>query len=536
MDSIRPRNLIDYLQLAGRRKMLIIVPALIFTAASVVAIRRLHNVYQSSTFIIVDSPQNSGSTTQIDLPHRLATVKQQVTTRSNLVDLIQKYHLYPEQVNKNAPMDDIVSDMRTDIDVQVNSTRPDATDAFSISYKARDPQIAQQVTAELANQLIAYNVNTMSSEVAGEADVLDQRSRELSAQLHQMESQSPWLMNVKEDAPLYQAGGGGRVGPSMEAIRQHQMTVGGLNDKQYQLRQQISDIEQRISAQKKIVDQQRKAQTPADNSGYGALVAKRAELQGLRDNLINDQGLTDKHPKVVAINEQINAINNAIAELRKQQAGQVVQTPEERELQTLEMNRDQLKIELDVAGRELDRQQAAPPASQTIATGTPTGPPVPHDAASGRLAQDYLSLKKNYNDIQTRLQAAQLQAQTIGSGKVERFRILEKANLPEVPVWPNKRLLALLGAGLGLAIGIGVWLFVEMRKFGTFQDARDVEYYTALPLLAMIPTRYTAPERKKARMQRSIRFAAGLAFAVVATLALSKVLMITKLFELIGRK
>ncbi|MGH9764335.1 MAG: hypothetical protein ACREDR_35640, partial [Blastocatellia bacterium] len=203
MDSFRPRSFFEYLELARKRKALILLPALIFSAASAIAVNRLPNIYQSSTFIVVDSPQDSsGARAPIDLPRRLATVKQQVTTRSGLGALIDKYHLYNDLRNKKALVDDIVAEMRSDIDVQISSSRPDVTDAFTISYKARDPQTAQTVASELANQLISDNINAITSQVSGEADVLDQRSRELAAQLHQMESKSPWLIYVKEDGPL----------------------------------------------------------------------------------------------------------------------------------------------------------------------------------------------------------------------------------------------------------------------------------------------------------------------------------------------
>ncbi|HYL97404.1 MAG TPA: hypothetical protein VEZ90_00500, partial [Blastocatellia bacterium] len=163
-------------------------------------------------------------------------------------------------------------------------------------------------------------------------------------------------------------------------------------------------------------------------------------------------------------------------------------------------------------------------------------PAVPRDAASARLAQDYLGLKKSYSDLTARLQSAELQKQTIGSGKVDSFRILDRANLPEVPAWPNRRLLGLLAAAISLGLGILIFLAVEVKRFATLQDSRDVEFYTQLPLLASIPRALTAPEHLAERRRSRLRYLGVTVAASVGTFALAELLMLSHLFELFGRK
>ncbi|HEY6331003.1 MAG TPA: GNVR domain-containing protein [Blastocatellia bacterium] len=539
MDSIRPRTISEYLKLARAHKWRIAIPALIFIAASAIVIIRLPNSYQSSTFVLVSPPQgDSAETNPIDLPHRLATVRQQVTSRSRLQDLIEKFGLYPEQTGRGVPMDSVIAQMRTDIDVDVSGARADATDAFSISYKARNPYIAQQVTSELASQLIADNVKALEAEASGQADVLNSRSAELSAKLHEMESRSPWLISLKDDAPLALPTGGGsqsHAASMLAGIRQQQMAMGTIRDQQYKVQQQIDDLDRRIAEQKQLVEKQKKSALPPNNATFGALIAKRAELQGQKENLVKTQGLTEKHPRVIAVNDQIDSINKAIDELKRQESAQGVQSPDERELSTLEMQRDQLKIDLQVTQRELDRQASNAPII-TDHSPAPAGPVVPRDAASARLAQDYLDLKQTYKDVTLKLQRAELQTQAMESSKVERFRILDEANLPEVPVWPNRPLLLLAAFGLGIFAGVAVWLSLEFRKFGTLQDLRDVEHYTGLPMLAAIPRTVTQAERD--RQARTIRFriALGSVAALVVTAVLSKALAMSHLFEILGRK
>lgn len=540
MDSIRPRSLTDYIKAARRRKLLIATPALMLIVASFIAIKQIPNIYESSTFIIVESPQSDGGSERspIDVSRRLATIRQQVTSRTRLEGLIESHGLYEELKETGEPADRIISRMRSDIEVDVNSTRPEVTEGFTISYRSRDPETSQTVTAALADQLIAENVQAMASQASGEISILQKRAGELSGQLHDLEQRSPWLISLKEDSPLPPPAGGSRsVQPSLDAIRSQQMTLGALKDQQYKLQQQMADVDRRIAEQRAIVERQKKSAVPRDNPTYGALVAKRAELQGIRENYVKQQGLTDKHPRVIAVDEQIASINRAIAELAKQDQGITTQTAEERELRALESERNRYKIELEVAGREIDRVLANPPQNRIAASaGAAVASGVPRDAGSARMAQDYLGLKQNYKEVIGKLQDAQLKLQTIGSAHAEQFRVLDQANLPQLPVSPNRRLLFLVAAAAGLAVGLCFGLAAELRRLPTLQDARDVEYYAKLPLLASIPLTESPKEQRLHAWSMWLKFALCTAAATAITAVLAKAFVVTNLFNLIGKK
>jgi uncharacterized protein involved in exopolysaccharide biosynthesis len=537
MNSIRPRTLADYVSSIKRRKLLILVTTLVVVIAAVIAIKRLRNVYESSTFILVDVPNSEimADHPTNDLQHRLATVRQQITSRTRLQTLIDKHGLYQDMAAQ--PEDSVINRMRAEIDVDVTSSRPDATEAFTISYRARDPETAQAVTHDLAGQLIEDNVQGLESQASGESDLLRQRAVELSAELHQLEMKSPWLINLKEDSPgvpIAQTGGS-RSGPAPDVVRTQTIAVGNIKDQQYKIEQQIADLDRRIAEQQRIVDHQKKSPVLRDNPVYGGLIAKRAELQGQKDNLVNQQGLTDKHPRVIAIQDQIASVNRAIADLQRQEAGRITQSAEERELATLQSDRNKLKVELEVTGRELGRQSDNPPVVHHSGGAVPAASTIPTDAGSARLAQDYLGLKQTYKDVTAKAQNAELKRQAIGSGKVEKFRILDEANLPQMPIWPNRRLFALIAAVAGLALGLGVALLVEVRRFPYLHDMKDVEYYTNLPLLAAIPKTQTPGETARERGRAGMKLVLGTAIAAAATFGLAKVLMLVHLFELLKK-
>jgi hypothetical protein len=95
--------------------------------------------------------------------------------------------------------------------------------------------------------------------------------------------------------------------------------------------------------------------------------------------------------------------------------------------------------------------------------------------------------------------------------------------------------LALGAMGAGLALGAIFAVALESRRFATVQDARDVDLYTRLPLLAAIPKTVTDNERKRSVRRATIRLAVGAVVAVAATAALTAVFVATNVFSLISR-
>jgi capsular polysaccharide biosynthesis protein len=89
-------------------------------------------------------------------------------------------------------------------------------------------------------------------------------------------------------------------------------------------------------------------------------------------------------------------------------------------------------------------------------------------------------LQRKYNES---LQAVTLDERQQG----EQFRVLDPANLPDRPSFPNRSFFALGGLGGGLGLGLLLALLLEMKDT-SFKTERDVEFALQLPVLAMVPS------------------------------------------------
>ena len=514
--SRRARSLADYFRAARRQKLVLLAPALILAIATGIALAKLPKLYKSSAVLAM-----TGKSGQSDLASRLGELREQVTGREVLETFVNNQTLHE-------PLDDAISQIRAGVALKADTSREPG--AFAISCRATDPETAQKIVADLVDRVMAQNAKAPAASDS-EVATLGKRAADISAQLHALEQRDPRLLAVRADVAFVAPSQPGRSSQlSLDAIRAQQMTIEGLKDQQYKFQQELADVERRISEQRQIVEQQSKGSALRDNPTYAVLISKRTELQGQRDTLINRQELTDRHPRVLAINDQIAAINRQIDELRKQDSSVASQSPEARELGSLESQRNSLKIDLEVAGRELARRTTNAPIQPA-----PEAPPR-HDVAAPKLTQEYLGLKRSYQEIAKDLQNVEARFQRIDGADVAQLRVIEPANRAEHPVSLNRALLITGAAAVGLALGAICVAFAESRRFNSLQDGVDVEYYTRLPLLASIPGTATLSERRRARWRARARLAFVGGTSVIATFALTKIFIAADLFALITKE
>jgi len=69
----------------------------------------------------------------------------------------------------------------------------------------------------------------------------------------------------------------------------------------------------------------------------------------------------------------------------------------------------------------------------------------------------------------------------------EQFRVLDPANLPDTPSFPDPIKFGLGGFGGGLALGAGLTMLLEMRDTSVRSD-KDLEALIHLPVLAVLPS------------------------------------------------
>jgi uncharacterized protein involved in exopolysaccharide biosynthesis len=103
------------------------------------------------------------------------------------------------------------------------------------------------------------------------------------------------------------------------------------------------------------------------------------------------------------------------------------------------------------------------------------------------LTRDHESAQNFYNDLAKKRSESSMMGDMNHQAETAEFRILDRANLPEGPSFPNPLYFSLGGLAVGLAVGIGMMALSEVRD-KTLRTEEDVEFFLQLPTLANIPS------------------------------------------------
>ena len=210
------------------------------------------------------------------------------------------------------------------------------------------------------------------------------------------------------------------------------------------------------------------------------LIALQAQLTKL------EASYTDDYPDVIKTKSDIAALEKKIAESEapgKASApskGPKIST-EPAQIQQLraQLHNDDLMItaktkEQEQIRKQIDLYQARVQSSPAV------------EQQYKELTRGYQTALDSYNDLQKKLDDSQQAVNLERKQEGEQFVVLDPANLPDKPSFPNRPLFAAGGFGGGLALGLGIAFFLEMKD-SSFKTERDVEFALHLPVLAMVP-------------------------------------------------
>ena len=171
------------MQVARRRKWLILLPALLVGGIGAGIVRYLPNLYRSETLILV-VPQRVPesyvrSTVTARIEDRLHTISQQILSRTRLEQIVQDFNLYQKERADKELLEDIVEKMRArDIGIEIIKG-----DAFRVSYQAGDPRVAMRVTERLASLFIDESLRDREVLAEGTSQFLSTQLDEARRQL-----------------------------------------------------------------------------------------------------------------------------------------------------------------------------------------------------------------------------------------------------------------------------------------------------------------------------------------------------------------
>lgn len=460
------------LDVARRRHLHFLIPLFVGWALVWGASWVLHPIYKSSTLILVEEPTMPkdyvAPNISNDIQDRLQSITQQILSRTRLLTVADNLHLY-ENGGRSLSADERVERMQKDVKLElVRDERNNEITAFRISYSARDPHVAQQVTQQLANIFIHENLRARQQESEGTTKFLQGQLEDARAKLAEQEAKVKAFETSHLGAlPTQQAS-------NLQILSGLQSQLQNEQDALNTARQQRVYYQTLLQQSKET-----RALNPSASAGSSELTAVDAELARLQAQLADlSSRYTDKYPDVVKLKEQIAKTQK----LRAQTAAAAARSGDGNASQSAAGSSSAL-IQSNLHANEVEitnREHSI--ASLQSRIGEYQGRLNEQPGTEQQLAEltrGYDQSKANYDDLLKKMNASSMATTMEQAQQGERFTSLDPPSLPVKPDFPNR----LKFCGIGLAVGIVLGILVA----GGFEFF-DPRIYSDKDIKALLPT------------------------------------------------
>jgi polysaccharide biosynthesis transport protein len=476
-----------YLQVVRRRHLHFLIPLflgwlLVWGASWFLPVR-----YKSSTLILVEQPTMPKNYVEPnvtdDLQNRLQSITQQILSRTRLLLIIDKLHLFDDGHRQLTP-DEKVELIRNYIDITLVH-HGDQITAFNINYSARDPHIAQQVTSELTALFINENLRVRQRQSEDTTKFIGSQLENARASLAEQEAK------VREFKGMHE----GEL-PSQEAS--NLQILSGLQS-QLQNEQDALNVakQQRVYLQT-LIAQNRALHTTsrsADGSPTG-LAAIDQELDRLRSKLADlSSRYTDHYPEVENVKDEIAKDEKAraqlVAELRaKGSSGRQVDdaTAARDAADPLSAPLLQLQGQLQASQAEIaNREQAVATLKGRVGSYQSRLDSAPaSEQQLADLTRGYDQTKANYDDLLKKQNESTMATNMEQMQQGERFSMIDPPSLPVKPDFPNRLKFCAIGLCVGLALGLVVVVGLEFMD-DRLHGEKQIKLLLPIAILSEIP-------------------------------------------------
>ena len=470
-----------YLNVVRRRHVHFLIPLLLGWLVVWGASWVLPARYKSGTLILVEQPTMPKNYVEPnvneDLQDRLASIQQQILSRTRLLMIIDKLNLYGGGHGQTTP-DEKVDLMRKVIDIElVRNSETAPITAFRIFYSARDPHVAQQVTSELTDLFINENLKVRQQESQDTTTFIESQLENARATLAEQEAKVRGFE-------------GAHVGelPSQQAT--NLQILSGLQAQLQNEQDTLNTAKQQRVYLQTLIEQYRTLRTGSRTAGTSPtdLAAIDQQLDSLKAKLTDlTSRYTNNYPAVDSVKDQIaktekmrdeliaksKVAGNSGAQVNDGAAGDSSQSTTPLQLQS----------QLQATEAEITNREQAVTALKARVNGY-QGRLNDEPASEQQLAdltRGYDQSKANYDDLLKKKNESEMATSMEQMQQGERFTMLDPPSLPLKPDFPNRLKFCGIGLGVGLALGL-----IVVGSFEVMDDRMHSEKEIKLLLPAAV--------------------------------------------------
>jgi polysaccharide chain length determinant protein (PEP-CTERM system associated) len=462
----------EYAEILKRRYKLILICAAVFFAAGIIIAHTLPPQYMSQTLVLIEQqkvPEDYVKpVVNEDLGARLASMREQILSRSRIEPIVERFNLY---AGNNATMDDRVEMTRKAIGITPISPGPRGMPGFYITFKAQDARTAQQVCGEITSLFISANISAREESAEGTTSFLKQQLADSKRNLDE------------QDAKLadFERKYFGKL-PGQESTNAN--TLQALATQLEGSTQAVNRTQQNITFLEALIAQQTQEALHNDPATGTSGDTLQAQLKAALNQEKEMETLyTPDHPDIVAIKRRITSLR---AEIARGAAEPVkVDTTAAKPTDSPQLRQLKSQLGLERQSMTATKQQQAHLEQQVrnYEAKLESSPAIEEEFK--QITRDHDTAMQFYNTLLTKMNQSSMATALEHRQQGEQFRVMDAANLPESPTFPNHATFAGGGLAFGLVLGLLITALLEYRD-KSLRNENDVLAFTKLPTLAVV--------------------------------------------------
>lgn len=445
------------------------------------AVAMLPNRYESQARIYADvnsllTPLLHGIAVSTDPDRQLEYMQRTLLSRANLEQIAHLANIGPSDTRDDSE-NAFLERLARNIEIRVQSRN-----LFVISYADQDPVTAKNV---VQGAITVFSENTAGNnrqQMDSARSFVGGQIAKYERELRDAEAKRAAFREKYANLLPYIGTSGTNLDSARAAVDAAKTAVANSTARRDAIKKELATIPQTTS-----YDQ------PYGGGGNGSRSLIVTQLQHARSRLVLLQtAYTDAYPDVIAAKHEVAQLEAQLNGAKGEAGGGV------RRAQMPNVVYEQIKIKLtdaDGAVAEAERQLSDAEARQhRIETALRAAPGVELEAQN--LDRDYGILKKNYEELISRRESAEIaEAANVQADKVQ-FRVINPPQAATQPVSPNRIALdsGVLIVGLAAGLGLALVLAQADRTFGTLAAIREL----GLPVLGSVSLIKFAADRRAA--------------------------------------
>jgi polysaccharide chain length determinant protein (PEP-CTERM system associated) len=433
-----------------------------------------------------------------DLNARVADLQQQVLSRTRLLPIIDRFGLFKVRT-PHASTEELMELMLKAVSLTAVKTiitsGNEVLPGFRVEVTLDDPQKAQQVCHEIVSMFVSENIRQRENSAQGTVNFLQSQLDEAKRKLDEQDAR---LAAFKRQ----------RMGTLPDEVQTNINLLTTLNTQLESVNQGLNRAQQDKVYSESVLAQQLQAWQATQRAASGDVTNPTPDdlekhLADLKKQLVSLRAkYTNAHPDVVALQTEIEEITKRInneSETSGQKPPQgsgdskPVTTPEPPQIQQL---RAQVHAATESVATFTHDQERLQEQIKQYQSRLQLSPAVEQEYKE--ITRDHQTALLFYNELLGKRDQSTMATDMERQAAGERFRVLDPANLPEKPSFPNRPLFAAIGLAAGLALGYGL-AYVGETNSKCLRTKKDVEFYLGTTTLVVIPIMGDGVNRKVRR-------------------------------------